>query len=126
MLGGVFTQSFDYTESKDFGTLNLEDSAAFGYRLGAAYEIKEYALRAELMYRSQVDHDASGLFTLESATLAGVLVLRSEPSSIQPDLALCRNRLSLAAEWYSSGLVGFWLHQVDRLERAPDPRLQHR
>lgn len=73
VLGGVFTQSFDYTESKDFGTLNLEDSAAFGYRLGAAYEIKEYALRAELMYRSQVDHDASGLFTLESATLAGAL-----------------------------------------------------
>lgn len=73
VLGGVFTQSFDYTEAKDFGTLNLQDDSAFGYRFGAAYEIKEYALRAELMYRSQVDHDASGTFTLESAALAGAL-----------------------------------------------------
>ncbi|QEE47624.1 long-chain fatty acid transporter [Rhizobium sp. WL3] len=72
-LGGVFTQSFDYTEAKDFGTLNLQDDSAFGYRLGAAYEIKEYALRAELMYRSQVDHEASGVFTLQSATLAGAI-----------------------------------------------------
>lgn len=63
VLGGVFTQSFDYTESKDFGTLNLQDDSAFGYRLGAAYEIKEYALRAELLYRSQVDHEAEGTFT---------------------------------------------------------------
>lgn len=73
VLGGVFTQSFDYTESKDFGTLNLQDDSAFGYRFGAAYEIKEYALRAEVLYRSQVDHDASGLFTLESSTLAGAI-----------------------------------------------------
>ncbi len=71
VLGGVFTQSFDYTEAKDFGTLNLQDDSAFGYRFGAAYEIKEYALRAELMYRSQVDHDATGLFTFANATLAG-------------------------------------------------------
>ncbi len=75
IIGGVFSQSFDYTESKDFGTLNLQDDSAFGYRLGAAYEIKEYALRAEVMYRSQVDHDASGIFTLESANLAGALTL---------------------------------------------------
>ena len=40
-LGGGFVESFDYTEAKDFGTLNLEDSAAGGYRVGAAYEIKE-------------------------------------------------------------------------------------
>ena len=62
-IGGGFSQSFDYTEVKDYGTLNLEDSSAFGYRFGAAYEIKEYALRAELMYRSAVDHSAEGTFT---------------------------------------------------------------
>lgn len=62
ILGGVFSQSFDYTESKTAGTLNLRDSSALGYRLGAAYEIKEYALRGEVMYRSQVDHEASGNF----------------------------------------------------------------
>ncbi len=61
-LGGGFSQSFDYTEVKDYGTLNLDESSAFGYRLGAAYEIKEYALRAEVMYRSAVDHNAEGSF----------------------------------------------------------------
>lgn len=61
-LGGGFVESFDYKETKTLGTLELEDSAAGGYRIGAAYEITEYALRAELMYRSQVDHDASGKF----------------------------------------------------------------
>jgi Long-chain fatty acid transport protein len=62
-IGGVFSQSFDYSESKDFGTLNLKDDSAIGYRLGLAYEIKEYALRAELLYRSQVKHEADGIFT---------------------------------------------------------------
>ncbi len=71
-IGGAFTQSFDYTEVKDYGTLNLSDSSAFGYRFGLGYEIKEYALRAELMYRSQVDHEATGDFYNVSAVLAGV------------------------------------------------------
>lgn len=69
-IGGGFVESFDYKETKTFGSLHLEDSAAGGYRVGAAYEIKEYALRAELMYRSQVDHEASGNFT-PSALLRG-------------------------------------------------------
>jgi long-chain fatty acid transport protein len=71
-IGGAFTQSFDYTEVKDYGTLNLSDSSAFGYRFGLGYEIKEYALRAELMYRSQVDHEATGDFYNVSAVLNGV------------------------------------------------------
>lgn len=61
-IGGGFVESFNYTETKTLGTLNLEDSSAGGYRIGAAYEIKEYALRTELMYRSQVDHEVSGKF----------------------------------------------------------------
>ncbi|UJW73492.1 outer membrane protein transport protein [Rhizobium sp. SL42] len=72
-IGGVFSQSFDYTESKTFGTLEMDDSSAFGYRIGAAYEITEYALRAELMYRSQVDHEADGTFTSNSPlSFAGI------------------------------------------------------
>ncbi|MCM2472181.1 long-chain fatty acid transporter [Rhizobium sp. CG5] len=71
LLGGVFTESFSYTEVKDFGTLEMEDSSAFGYRLGAAYDITEYALRAEIMYRSQIDHEASGTFT-STSTLAAI------------------------------------------------------
>lgn len=74
LLGGVFTQSFSYTEAKTYGTLDLEDDSAFGYRLGAAYEIKEYALRAELMYRSQVDHEAEGTFTNNDNTFVGTFL----------------------------------------------------
>lgn len=70
-LGGLFLQNFKYTEVKDFGTLNLTDKGSVGYRIGAAYEIKEYALRGQIMYRSQVDHDASGEFTNGTPVLAG-------------------------------------------------------
>jgi len=68
LLGGVFMQSFSYTAvneadtlsplAPNYGTLHLEDDSAFGYRIGAAYEITEYALRVSLLYRSKVDHDA--------------------------------------------------------------------
>ncbi|KQO81203.1 outer membrane protein transport protein [Rhizobium sp. Leaf262] len=71
-IGGGFVESFDYTEVKDFGSLNLKDSSAGGYRVGAAYTIPEYALRAELLYRSQVDHDVSGIFR-PSAAITSVL-----------------------------------------------------
>ncbi|MFN3321348.1 MAG: OmpP1/FadL family transporter [Allorhizobium sp.] len=77
IIGGVFSQSFSYTESKTFGTLNLEDDAAFGYRFGTAFEIKEYALRAELMYRSQVDHEGDGTFRNDDSAV--IAALRSIP-----------------------------------------------
>lgn len=77
-IGGAFSQSFDYTEVKDYGTLNLKDSSAFGYRLGAAYEIKEYALRAEVMYRSDVEHNATGTF-VSGSPLLGVPALFGGP-----------------------------------------------
>lgn len=70
LLGGVFVQDFDYTEDKTLGTLNLRDNGSFGYRIGAAYEITEYALRAELMYRSQIDIEAEGKFTASPALAA--------------------------------------------------------
>ncbi|NKN36336.1 long-chain fatty acid transporter [Agrobacterium sp. a22-2] len=63
VLGGVFLEDFDYTARAYYGTLHLEDDSALGYRIGAAYDIKEYALRIQLMYRSAVDHEADGDFT---------------------------------------------------------------
>ncbi|THV25393.1 OmpP1/FadL family transporter [Peteryoungia ipomoeae] len=62
LLGGVFMQDFDYTAVSEIlntganGTLSLEDTSAYGYRLGAAYAIPEYAMRFQLMYRSKIDH----------------------------------------------------------------------
>ncbi len=82
VLGGGFIQDFSYTAhnvSNSYnsllpsalrnrgGTLELDDSGSYGYRLGAAYEIKEYALRVQLMYRSQIDHETdSGSYSLDA------------------------------------------------------------
>lgn len=67
-LGGVFMQDFEYEADVFRGELRLQDDAAFGYRLGVAYEIPEYAMRFQLMYRSKVEHDADeGSFTWNPA-----------------------------------------------------------
>lgn len=59
ILGGGFLQDFSYTAISPLsGTLKLDDDAAFGYRLGLGYDISEYAMRFQLLYRSQVDHEA--------------------------------------------------------------------
>ena len=54
LLGGVFMQDFEYTANSFAGDLHLQDHSAFGYRFGVGYDIPEYALRAQLMYRSRV------------------------------------------------------------------------
>ncbi len=102
-IGGAFTQSFDYTEVKDFGTLNLKDDNAFGYRLGAGYEIKEYALRAELMYRSQVEHEADGVFN-SSALLQGLAGVPAQLSAFGTGTLPQSLELSL-----QSGIAPGWL-----------------
>ncbi len=70
-IGGGFLQSFVYKQNTLYGDLTLKDDSAPGYRLGVAYEIEEYALRAQLMYRSEVKHEADGHFT--PGILAGVI-----------------------------------------------------
>jgi len=78
-IGGVFNEYIEYDQARNFsaafGTtgnskINVT-SDAWGYRLGLAYEIPEIAFKAQLMYRSQTDHDASGNYTnTPFATLA--------------------------------------------------------
>ncbi|WP_416406936.1 OmpP1/FadL family transporter [Agrobacterium rosae] len=106
-LGGGFVQSFDYKETKTLGTLHLEDSSAGGYRVGAAYEIKEYALRAELMYRSQIDHEVSGIFTpsafgsaLLGPSARSALGAGSLPQSVEFNL-----QSGIAPGWLAFGSV---------------------
>ena len=65
-LGGLFVQDFDYEERTTLGTLRLTDNSATGYRLGAAYDIPEYAFRAQVLFRSQIDHEADGEFELSA------------------------------------------------------------
>ncbi|MEQ1942744.1 outer membrane protein transport protein [Mesorhizobium sp. VNQ89] len=72
LIGGTFYETVDYSQARNFtgyipgvsgdSTVAL-DSGAWGYRLGVGYEIPEYALKAQLLYRSQTNHDASGEYS---------------------------------------------------------------
>ncbi|WP_051541023.1 OmpP1/FadL family transporter [Ahrensia sp. 13_GOM-1096m] len=77
ILGGAFYQSLDFEQligySPKLGgptlALRLSDHG-YGYRVGAAYEIPEIALRAQLMYRSAVNVDATGTLDILSGGTA--------------------------------------------------------
>ncbi|CAN7411379.1 OmpP1/FadL family transporter [Aminobacter sp. LjRoot7] len=74
LLGGLFYQTLDFEQWVGGPTRPLKFSLSdgqVGYRIGAAYEIKEIALRAQVMYRSATDIDASGdlSFTSNGAVL---------------------------------------------------------
>ena len=83
LLGGVFLQSFSYTEETAAGTLDLDDNSALGYRIGGAYEIPEYAFRAQIMYRSEIEHDVEGQFQpLGLAPLLGTVGIDGDAAAV--------------------------------------------
>lgn len=64
LLGGGFMEKFDYHRENAYGPLgnailNL-DGQEYGYRIGAAYEIPDIALRGQVMYRSGTKYGADG------------------------------------------------------------------
>ena len=77
LLGGAFVENFSYSQTVQFAsiplvplafqgtraTLKFDGDYVPGFRIGAAYEIPEIALRAQLMYRSQVTHTPDGTFS---------------------------------------------------------------
>lgn len=74
VIGGAFYETVEYVQARNFqrafglpagfGDSRIDlDSGAFGYRIGLGYEIPEIALKAQLMYRSQTDHDADGRYS---------------------------------------------------------------
>ena len=70
MIGGAFVETFEYAEDTLIGNVRLKDDGKLGYRLGLAYDIPEYALRVQLMYRSQIKHEGDGSFTASTDGLA--------------------------------------------------------
>ncbi|WHA42603.1 OmpP1/FadL family transporter [Agrobacterium larrymoorei] len=62
-IGGLFVESFSYREDTLIGGVRLKDDGELGYRAGIAYDIPEYALRVQLLYRSEVRHEGDGTFT---------------------------------------------------------------
>lgn len=78
-IGGVFNESIEYKQARNFTTAFgvVGDSRirvtsdAWGFRVGAAFEIPEIAFKAQLMYRSQTNHNATGnYFNTPFRTLA--------------------------------------------------------
>lgn len=67
VLGGVFYQTLNYEREYFLGAntpvLDLGDSS-FGYRIGVGVAKPEIALKASLVYRSEVDHDLDGTLSL--------------------------------------------------------------
>ncbi|MEX6507730.1 long-chain fatty acid transporter [Jiella sp. M17.18] len=91
LLGGVFMEDFQF-KGTSLGTSYAAPGVPFpvastridvdsrggykaGFRIGAAYEIPEYALRVQAMYRSQVHHDdvtGDGSVTFLSSIIPGL------------------------------------------------------
>ena len=55
-----------------------------GFRVGAAYEIPEIALRASLIYRSETNHDVDGSFS--NTPLSRIFQLRAAQAALAGDL----------------------------------------
>ncbi|HEY4193492.1 MAG TPA: outer membrane protein transport protein [Mesorhizobium sp.] len=92
LLGGGYIETLDYYRENSYGPfgnaqLSL-DGRKFGYRIGAAYEIPELALRGQVMYRSGTDYGAQGTATAPAGVLAGALARQGVPNGANPFLAL--------------------------------------
>ncbi|AOG08437.1 outer membrane transport family protein [Agrobacterium sp. RAC06] len=84
------------------GRLDLEGDG-YGWRIGAAYEIPEYALRASLVYNSQVKlDDITGTLDLRQVgqTLENVYGSAAMPDSIEMKI-----QSGIAPDWLAFGSV---------------------
>lgn len=90
VIGGVFYETVDYKQAQDFtghnfgvtGESRVElTSNDVGYRIGLGYEIPEYALKAQLMYRSQTNHHATGDYGNTPFAALSALTGRGNPAT---------------------------------------------
>ena len=90
-IGGLFYESLEFGQSRDFNVVPAVGQALgarpgvartdvesddVGFRLGAAYEIPEIALKASVLYRSETEHDVEGQFT--NVPFFGILASRTQ------------------------------------------------
>jgi long-chain fatty acid transport protein len=87
LLGGGYSESLDYLRKDDYTGANLGPLGVisagqatldlggqkYGYRIGAAYEIPEMALRGQIIYRSGTSYGATGTATAPAGVLAAAL-----------------------------------------------------
>ncbi|MBO0662784.1 outer membrane protein transport protein [Jiella sp. MQZ9-1] len=128
LLGGAFVEDFHF-EGTSLGStylapgvpftvatsrIDVESDGAYkpGFRIGAAYEIPEYALRIQAMYRSEVKHDdisgdgtvtilSSLVPTLPAGTVIPVNSFLSE--AISPQSVEIKAQTGIAPGWLVLG-----------------------
>jgi long-chain fatty acid transport protein len=97
VLGGGYAETLDYLRENSYaaiglGTAQLDlDGRKYGYRIGAAYEIPDIALRGQIMYRSGADYGASGTATAPAGVLAAALQRQGVPNPGNPFIGLPPN-----------------------------------
>ncbi|APO67415.1 long-chain fatty acid transporter protein [Rhizobium gallicum] len=103
------------------GRLDLEGDG-WGWRAGVAYEIPEYALRASLMYYSEVKlNEVTGTVDLTQVPAAlhplGGLIIPVEGSTAMPDAVELKLQSGIAPDWLAFGSVKWtdW----SQLQRIP-------
>lgn len=92
LLGGAYLEKLDYHRENSYGpfgdaTLDL-NGTEYGYRVGAAYEIPEIALRAQVMYRSGTEYGADGMVQAPAGVLAAALAGQGVPNAMNPFIGL--------------------------------------
>lgn len=92
VLGGILNN----TEA----TLKFDGDYEPGYRIGVAYEIPEIALRAQLMYRSEINHTPDGTFTLFTGVPDPAVGDGTLPQSVELKL-----QSGIAPGWLAFGSV---------------------
>lgn len=118
VLGGAFREDFTYyrrdilvsrglprvPDGTEVGEARLAfDQTRYGYRLGAAYEIPDMALRAALVYRSGTSYDPQG--DLEIDLLTGVSVLNAYGWGEMPQSVELTLQSGIAEGWLAYGAV---------------------
>ncbi|OYR14389.1 outer membrane transport family protein [Brucella rhizosphaerae] len=118
LLGGVSYQELKGEQTRmippgsAFGgsfrvaSLDVEDKA-FGWRLGAAYELPEYAIRASVVYQSEVKYNLEG--TIDNLALSPING-RALPISVAGDVATPQSvefkfQTGIAPDWLAFGSV---------------------
>ena len=87
-------------------SLDVEDQSV-GWRLGAAYEIPEYAIRASIVYQSKVKYNLEG--TIDNLAL-NPLTGRGIPINVESDVAAPQSvefkfQTGIAPDWLAFGSV---------------------
>ena len=105
VLGGLFQEGFDYQRVNftPAGNANLGLTGKdVGFRLGAAYEIPEIALRAQLMYRSATSYGATGTLAVPTAAILGQ---QAQVAALAGNLLLAQTLQLQAQAAAAAGLV---------------------